>query len=448
MTRVARAFRWPTALIAAIVAVVLLAACTPPPSPTAGSVPPAATPSGAGTGHLIAFDVNAAKVHVFALPEMRLTGSLDNVGFDNHVGSLVLPDGRVLFTSKSSSEVLALAIDGAGKPSIVQRFKAELPEGGVWGQVDPTFRYFVVSSGYDDDRQALSVVDLKENRVAVLSLTMKEREEAHPWITSDPAQVYVGVGGEIQAYRLEDVLRGSAQPVATATVGLGSHGPVIAPDLKKILMTTSRGLEQVSYADGRLTAGTPIPWDANGRTTGRNARPRLSMDGKFVYGAIAATQPAGADLWAERAVDIHIANLIDGTAKRLPLDKGIAPRFQLSAPYAFFAVTSAAGDAAYLFDVDAASPSFQSIVGKIALPSLKNGPRPGEPAAGKEGRSLAITPDGAYAFVAQGGEAQILVIDTRRRSIVRTLDVPSPMTGGGYLVAVQPGMKVVDLSSR
>ncbi len=421
-------------------------AATSAPSPAPQPPKPAVQPAD-GKGFLVAFDIAESRVHSYRLPDMTLAGSLDNIGFDNHLGTVVLPDGRVVFTSQASGEVIVLKLDDQGRPSVDFRVAAELPRGGVWGQADPSFRYLLVSSGYEENRQVLNIVDLQQRTNTAFPITMNEREELHPYITPDGV-VIAGIGGEMVAYRLADIQRGQATPFARAPIGLGGHGPVIAPALQKVFQTTARGLEQVSYAGGSLSAAPPIPWNVDGRETGRNSRPRLSFDGNFVYGAAPQTQPAGAENWAQRPVDIHIANLREGTARRLPMDQGIAPRFQIARPWAFFAVRSPNGDAAYLFDVDPQSPTFQSIAARIPLPELANGPVPGESASGKESRSLAITPDGRDAFVAQGGMGQILVIDTQARAVSRTLAVPSPMRNGGYLVAVQPGTVPVDLGAR
>ena len=72
----------------------------------------------------------------------------------------------------------------------------------------------------------------------------------------------------------------------------------------------------------------------------------------------------------------------------------------------------------------------------------------GKPTAGTEGRHSAITPDGRIAFTTQGGEGRVHVIDTGAKAIVRTIETPSPLKGGGYIVAVQPGVVPADLSGR
>jgi len=140
--------------------------------------------------------------------------------------------------------------------------------------------------------------------------------------------------------------------------------------------------------------------------------------------------------------------LTTGSAKRIPLTTGIVPKFQLSRRYAMFANITADQDQAILLDVDAASTTFQTVVGRIPLPRLLNGPRAGESTAGKEARSSAITPDGKWAFVSHGGEGKVSVIDTATRALVGTIELDSPLSGGGYLFALQPGTAPVDTCTR
>jgi YVTN family beta-propeller protein len=151
--------------------------------------------------------------------------------------------------------------------------------------------------------------------------------------------------------------------------------------------------------------------------------------------------------WA-REVDFHAANLESETARRLLLTSGIVPKFQLSRPYAFFTSTTAAGDFGILVDTDAASPTVHEVVARIPLAKLADGPTPGVSTAGAQARGSAITPDGQWAFVSHGGEGKVSVIDTESRAVVATIDTPTSLDGGGYLVAVQPGNTPVDTCMR
>jgi len=42
----------------------------------------------------------------------------------------------------------------------------------------------------------------------------------------------------------------------------------------------------------------------------------------------------------------------------------------------------------------------------------------------------------------------ISVIDTERATVSRRIDTPTPLLGGGYLVAIQPGVVPTDTSAH
>ncbi len=105
------------------------------------------------------------------------------------------------------------------------------------------------------------------------------------------------------------------------------------------------------------------------------------------------------------------------------------------------------GDALHLLDVSPKSRSYLAHVGTVLLERLTNGPLPGMPAAGTERRFVAITPDGGHAFATHGGDGKISVVDTATLS-VEQMTVPTALRGGGYITAIQRGLRSVDLIAR
>jgi hypothetical protein len=254
---------------------------------------------------------------------------------------------------------------------------------------------------------------------------------------------------ESGALLLSEVLAGAgATPVASIPVHTGSHGPVAwhAGGAVFIASAAGTGFDGVDLEP--IARTQLIPWDVDGLATGRNGRPRLSWDQRYIYGAVTRSEPAGDEHWAERAVDLHIADLESASARRLPLTTGIVPKFQLSKSLALFANVTADTDYAILVDVDSASPSFQEKVAQIELTRLAGGPIAGQPIGGKQARASAITPNGKWAFVSHGGEGRISVIDTGRKELVGAIETDTDLSGGGYLLAVQPGTRPVDTCAR
>ena len=258
---------------------------------------------------------------------------------------------------------------------------------------------------------------------------------APPEVGAEEAECEVGLGSEV-----------THCSVPCIEVAEGLHGPVYAPSLNRIYLSTLSSLEGINVSETTLTAANKIPWDVDGLAGGRNARPRVASDGNFVYGV--ASSVVKPEAWADRRNDIHIADLKAGTAKRLTLDKGIAIRFQLSTKYAMFVNLHPGGDHAYFFDVDPKSPGFQKIAAKVKLDPLANPPVAGKPATGTETRGAALTPDGKWGFVSHGGEGLISVVDTSKQQVVNKVKVPTALKGGGYLIAVQHGAPLIDLIGR
>jgi hypothetical protein len=414
------------------------------PAATSTPAPATSTPVAEHQGYLLVQDLTAEKLLVYALPKMDLAASFDRMKISAHAGALALPDGRVLFGNDITKELIALQLSPKAKPEIVGRAKMVTPL--AWGNVDSDLKYFVASSFTPDTEiESATVVDLKTYQSASFQVDTKGNE-LHPFIVGDT--LVAAIKGAINTYSVAEVMRGTAAPkvISTTPVDDGLHGPVQAKGSTRIHLTTLKGFDSFEVKGTAVTAAGRVPWDADGRTGGRNGRPRLSYDGNFVYGLAAATVKA--EEWDKRENDLHIADLKSGTAKRLPFIKGNAPRFALSVPYAVFANIHPEGDFVHLVDVDPKSAKFQQVVGRVKLDPLANGPVAGKTAAGTESRAVAVTPDGKWAFASHGGDGLISVIDTKQQQVVQKLKVETPLKGGGYLIAVQPGAPLVDLGVR
>jgi hypothetical protein len=178
----------------------------------------------AGRGFLVVADTVEQRIFVYRIPEMVLTGEIPNVLLGAHLGTLALPDGRILLSDDQSKEILALRIDETGVPTIVNRVAATLGRRAVWGSVDARLRFLAVASELEGtDEQVINVIDLAtfENREARVQMTGEG--EAHPFLTGRPLALFVSLGGELNAYR------DSLAPLNRTPIQPGSHGPVVSP---------------------------------------------------------------------------------------------------------------------------------------------------------------------------------------------------------------------------
>lgn len=443
-----RGFVSSAAALPAALGVVTAAAAqaTPDASPIASPV----TGNGEGAGqYLLAADQEVSTVYVYSIPDLELTGRLDGVSLDKHGGTIGLPDGRILFTDDKKGEVLAAVIDANGAPSIAQRTGVNLGVGASWASVDPEFRYFVVTSYIEGtDAQVLNLVNLESFDNTEIPFQSREGEELTAWIGGDPSSVYVSIGGQIDSYLLSDLLAGDATPASSVPVELGSHGAVIDTVNDRFVLSTAAGFEVLSFTAGTVEHEELLPWDADGLQGGQNFRPRLAWDGIHILGVLTA-EPDAPEAWADAGISSHITDLENDSVRRVPLGTGlVAGRWGISEPYALYAAYNGDGGNAFLFGVDESQPEFGTVVATIPLDLPTQAAMPGASNEGAEGYQTAISPDGTFGFVVHGGDGIISVIDTASRSVAGQIEVPSAMTGSGYVTVVEPGLAPVDLFAR
>ena len=159
-----------------------------------------------GQGFLLVADTVERRLYVYRVPDMIKTGELDNVLLGTHMGTLTLPDGRILLSDATTKEILALRIDD-GVPVIVNRTAATLGQLAVWASTDPKFRYFAVASGIENsEEQIINLVDLQTFENTLVPVEMHAEEEAHPYVGERPLTLFVGLGGVMQSYKVADLI--------------------------------------------------------------------------------------------------------------------------------------------------------------------------------------------------------------------------------------------------
>jgi hypothetical protein len=299
----------------------------------------------------------------------------------------------------------------------------------------------------------VTVVDLFDYSVGQLPVHLDANatggfDELHVWLAGQPLQVAVSTGGRIRSYPLDAVMAGRpAAQTGAAAVGPSTHGPVLSRDGDRLLVTTSEGVDRVRIVGGRLVQPRSIAYPGPAPLV-QNYRPRLSQDGRTLYGPIAEDRALAPEQWARTINKLHTVDLGAETAQVRPLARGIVGRSAQSTPYALFPVIGGQQDTALFVSVDAGSPGFGSTVQRIPLAPLSSGPKPGVSSAGTERRSAAITTAGDRGFVSHGGDGLISVVDPSRASVRETVTVPTTLAGGGYLVVVERGRNLVDVMAR
>jgi len=415
------------------------------------------------TGHLLVADPAAAAVYVYSLPSLTLTGQLGDTLFGVHNGAIALEDGRILYGDDLHDEVRAIRIDDAGVPSIDGSVGVTNGDRLVWSSIDPGARYYVAASqivapepeagaspspepGSID--QVLNIVDLATWTNTSVAFPMTAEEEIIGMLSGDPLTLTVSTGGQVATYRVDELLAGDVTPLGTLPIEVGSHGAVTDAARGRVAVVSLPGFEVVDVSGGAPVHAGLIPWDVDGISGGRNARPRLGFDGDHVHGVLTGPVAAPED-WATAEVSAHVADLTDLSAHRVALGAGRwAGRVGISTPYALYAGYDGTSAQAVLFDVDPGSATFGAVTATIPLDPPANASVPGSPMTGTEGYLTTITPDGTLGFVVHGGDGRISVIDTASGTVSGRIDTPTPLTGAGYAIAVQPGVAPVDLFAR
>jgi hypothetical protein len=396
---------------------------------------------------LVVADTRAESVFVYGVPDWDLKARFDGLKLSTHMGALALPDGRVAMVDDRNGEFVVLQTLGE-TPSILHRARAAAP--AIWGGVDPALEYLVYSSEPDDSSEKVAtatLVSLKDYKTYEVKLPMGGSGELHVALGGQPLQLLAATATDLYAFLVSDIVKGVQRALSSTPVNPSLHGAVITNEApRRLLLSSTESFDVYRYDGQSLSRTAGLAWSADGLSGGRNGRPRLSFDGGFVYGTLAAAVPA--EEWHLRQNDVHIVNLASETVRRVPLAPGIIGRFQLSSKYALFPNIQPDADSAILFDTDPASPTFQQIVARIPLERLSNGPVAGETAIGREARGAAMTPDGRWAFVSHGGDARISVIDPQAKAVVSSIRLPTALSGGGYLLAVQKDARVVDTQVR
>ncbi|NJN94450.1 MAG: LysM peptidoglycan-binding domain-containing protein [Anaerolineales bacterium] len=414
--------------------------------PAAAKTTPGPQANSTLSTRLVVADIEAEKLYVYSAPEFELLGQFDGLQVADHAGFVVLPDGRVLLVDNKAQELLVFDVLN-DQPQIVGR--AKIPGAAVHLAVDPQGAYAAVSTSHDDEsgqgKDALTRINLSTFETSEIPVATEE-----PGLLLGQDVILHRDGaelGQLQAFSLANLPQTGPEPDAFVDIGAFGHGEALINGHAYI--ATDDGVDVVHVEGGELEHEAVLPWNASGREGGRAYFVRVSPDGDHLWSYLRIVNNPDDDAswqnWQDWQNDVYLADLKTEKVTRLELGPGIVYRFALAAPYALYAQVHPNGDIAHLLDANPASSTFGQVLAEILLPALSHAPQSGvDPWDAAGFRVTAITPDGRWGFVSNGGDGSIAVIDTETRQIAGTITTPTPLNGGGYMVAVQPGQPLVD----
>lgn len=426
----------------------MAAACGAPEASgtdTAGETESASTQFTASSQQerLVVADLAAAAVHVYSVPDHELLGTLEGVAIADHAGFVQLEDGRLLVAGTEPAELLALDVTGQ-VPTIYDR--VELPGAAVHIAVSTEEGLAAVSSAADPETGEghLTIVDLTDFD-ALSSVAVQTEEPGIAFVDGALLHRDGAEQGRVDVLHLDDVLDGSAEPAATSTVGAYGHGEAVVDG--HLLLATDDGLERYHVDADHVAAEGAVSWGAWGR--GYYLRILGSASSSHVWSYV---RDQSSDTWADWRNELYVLAPGHDVATRHPLGNGLAFRFAVSDQRVLFARMHPDGYVAHIVDADPSSPTFLQALQEVPLPTPTGAPTreadleavwesPGRPIA-------ALTPAGDVGYVSRGGDGIIDVLDTVAGTLTSTIDVPTPLDGGGYLVVARPGIELVDQLGR
>ena len=248
---------------------------------------------------------------------------------------------------------------------------------------------------------------------------------------------------QIEAYALEDVLAGNVTMIASVQIGAGGHGESITMSGDRLYTATDDGIEAVAWDGSELNYLTTYPWDSADRSGGRGYFQRLSLDGSQVvsYTADRSAPEIEWDSWTNDAV---LINAGEGSTHRIELGDGYVFRFGLSHDAALFYRMGGDGDEAIVLDLASGEVSQ-----RMPLEPMTTGPAAGDAIYEiNQYRAVASSTDGAWGFITQGGDGTVVVLDLEGGEVATTLEVGTPLNGGGYLAVFGAEVSFTDSIGR
>ncbi|GAA3995786.1 hypothetical protein GCM10022247_14640 [Allokutzneria multivorans] len=402
-----------------------------------------------GPARLLVADPAASTVHVLDARTGRITGSLPGRKLNDHAGTVVLADGRVLFVDDAAKQLVVVNVAGA-EPRIVGTAPVEGEVSHF--AVDATARFAVVAGSEGHEHETAREEHAGHATLTAVDLTTFK--SGHGVVHSGEPGVLVDGGtvlhrndapAQLESYRLTDVVKANGEHLTAAAkqaIGEHGHGEAFSPKHRRAITATERGVDltevtrQGGFGDQRVAAwGGP----------GRGFYLRLHDDADTAVTYVRDNADPDWTKWTEHA---YLLDVRSGKTTRTSLGSGYVFRFGLSDELAGYVVHGAARDELALVDVNARNGGFGGLTRRVDLGVLPGGPQAGKDPFTAQTRKIALDDRGATAYLTAGGQGRVDVVDTAAGRVTRSLAVPTALDRGGAIAIWEPGVSHADTVGR
>ncbi|SDN30839.1 YncE family protein [Allokutzneria albata] len=416
-------------------------------SAVAIAAPAQATP---GPVRLLVADPAASAVHVLDARTGRVTGTLSGRKLNDHAGTVVLADGRVLFVDDAAKQLVVVNVAGAA-PRIVGTAPVE---GEISHFAVDAAGRFAVTAGSEGHEHDAAPSDAAEGHATLTAVDLTTFKSGHGVVHSGEPGVLLDGGtvlhrndapAQLESYRLTDVVKaGGAHLTAAVKTAIGEHGhgEAFSSKHRRAITATERGVDltEVTRA-GDFGAQRVAAWGG----PGRGFYLRLHDDADTAVTYVRDSSHPDWTQWTEHA---YLLDVRTGRTTRTPLGSGYVFRFGLSDELAGYVVHGAARDELALVDVNARDGGFGRLTRRVDLGVLPGGPQGGKDPFAAQTRKIALDDAGRTAYLTAGGQGRVDIVDTAAGRITRSLAVPTPLDRGGAIAVWEPGVSHADTVGR
>lgn len=390
---------------------------------------------------LLVGDAEAKTLTVYNAEDYSVIEVIDNVVVNSHAGTITLADGSVLLADDEGQRLLHIEVHGdhlhihdAHTPGVIAHIAIESDHA----------HYCAVGTSGDDEHQ-LHLVNLESWEVT--SLALEGAAEVGLMMTHDYFFHRNSGLNRLEAYNLSDLASGNVELLSFADIGTFGHGEAINEETGELFVLTDYGVDIAYWDETELTYGKTLPWP-EAEPASRGYFCRLINDGSHLL-TYTSDRSAPETEWNTWINNLVIYDVATEEAIVTNLPDGYTFRYALANGTAIFTVIGGEGDQMVTVDVDPDQDTFGQIVATTPLTSMTGGAAVGD-AFYETGayRSLAIMPDASAAFVSQGGDSVIEVLDPLHGEATGTIDHSSPLTGGGTLAVFGPSVPFTDTIGR